>query len=145
MGREQRQSQGTNQDDELSLSLGRAKRAHEGVIQVLEQTNTGITHLNNTATDQEVGESTSKTHTTTGDSELARREDSPANAAILKATPHMTRHQISSGSLTSPSRSTVFGKASAGTSQSAEATLVQGLLKGQEGHTKIKRRGQLRY
>ena len=86
--KEQRQATGTDQDDELSLSLGRAKREREGVRQVLEQTYTRITQANKTVTNQEVGESTSKTNITTGNSELVRREVSAASAALLNATPH---------------------------------------------------------
>ena len=52
-------------------------------MQVIEQSNTVITQANNTAMNQEVMESASGTLITTGNSELARSEDSPADAAML--------------------------------------------------------------
>ena len=54
----------------------------------------GITQANNTATDQEVGESASGTHITKGNSELAGREDRPADAAMLNTKPHKTWQQV---------------------------------------------------
>ena len=62
---------------EVSSFKSRAKRACGGVMQVIEQSNTGITQANNTAMNQEVMESASGTLITTGNSELARSEDSP--------------------------------------------------------------------
>ena len=52
----------TGQDNEVSMSLGGATRAHNGVKQVTRQKYGGSTQATNTMTKKEVNDSTSKAH-----------------------------------------------------------------------------------
>ena len=83
-GREQCQAHDAGKDDKLSLSLGRARRARDCQKQFVEQTDTHTRHSSNSATGQEVIEPLSGT---TGNSKRARREDGPANDAMISPTP----------------------------------------------------------
>ena len=121
-GREQCQVHNNSNNDKLLLSLGRARRACDNEREVIEQKDMGITHASDSATVQQVRE---PLRGISGNSVGARREDSPANEALISTTPHISQKQTHQE--VRYHRANAQYVASVRTKQGQEA-LVEGLL-----------------